>query len=74
MAAGRRGFVGRLVYGIFALIAAIIGILTLWAGYAVISSGQSVFGGLLLGISGALCLWLAKWCFSPSRKPSKVEF
>ena len=36
MAAGRRGFVGRLVYGIFGLIAAIIGILTLWAGYAVI--------------------------------------
>lgn len=68
------GFAGRVVYRFFGVIAAIIGVLALWAGYDLISSGTSIFGAILFGIAGALCLWLAKWCFSPSRKLSEMEF
>ena len=68
------GFAGRLVHRFFGIIAAIIGALALWAAYDLISSGTSLFGGLFLGIPGVLCLWLAKWCFSPARKLSEMEF
>jgi UPF0716 family protein affecting phage T7 exclusion len=65
---------GRLVYRCFGAIAAIIGALTLWASYDLIASGNSIVGAILLGIPGLLCLWLAKWCFSPARKLSEIEF
>ena len=67
-------FAGRLVYRFFGVIAAIIAIAALWAAWDLISTGKSIFGGLFLGIPGALCLWLAKWCFSPQRKLSELEF
>ncbi|MEX0345783.1 MAG: hypothetical protein AB3N20_12735 [Rhizobiaceae bacterium] len=68
------GFAGRIIYRIFGIVAAVIALAALWAAWDLISTGKSLLGGLLLGIPGLLCLWLAKWCFSPSRNCRRWSF
>lgn len=67
------GFGGRLVYRFFGLFAAIIGALAGWKGGGLLLAGDSILGGLLLLVPGLLCLWLARWCFSPSRRLSEID-
>ena len=67
-------FAGRIAYRFFGLIAGFIGIAAAWASWDLITSGESVMAGIVFGLAGAGCLWLAKWCFSPSRKLSEMDF
>jgi hypothetical protein len=68
------GFVGRIVYRFFGLVAGLIGFAAAWAAWDLLANGKSIIGGLLFAACAAGSLWLAKWCFSPSRKLSEMDF
>jgi hypothetical protein len=68
------GVAGRIVHRFLGLIAGLIGFAAAWAAWDRLANGKSIIGGLLLAACAAGCLWLAKWCFSPSRKLSDMEF
>lgn len=68
------GLAGRIVYRFFGLIAGLIGFGAAWAAWDLLANGKSIAGGLVFAACAALCLWLAKWCCSPSRKLSEMEF
>ncbi len=65
---------GRLAYRFLGLIAAAIGITALYAGYSILTSGQGVIGGLVFLVCGSGAIWVAKWCFSPDRRLSEMDF